>query len=81
MALDDDRKNASILPLNMVERRTYTPHKTLFRVSWLVEGKRKEKFFSARAWAEKYVSVLLDAAQVVQVSIDPMIGDVVVEES
>lgn len=81
MALDDDRDNNSFIR-EIVESTEVKPKNTtmkVHRVSWLVDGKRKEKFFMARQWAEKYVTLLLDAADLIQTSIDPMIGDVEVD--
>ena len=48
----------------------------MYRVSWLVDGKRRERFFAARSWAEKYVNVLLDCADTLQTKVDPMIGEI-----
>jgi hypothetical protein len=77
MSLDDGRDDI-VCPVVLVaeERRKVSCSTNVYRVSWNVNGVRKEEFFASRVWAEKYVNMLLDAAQLIRIDIDPLIGDV-----
>jgi hypothetical protein len=79
MSLDDDRNNVGECPVVLVaEERRKVPR--VYRVSWNVNGVRKEVFFASKAWAEKHVNKLLECAQIVGIDIDPMIGDIQVSD-
>jgi hypothetical protein len=54
---------------------------SFYRVSWIVDNKRKEQFFSAKSWAQVYVDKLLDAAELVGIKILPLIADVYVQDN
>lgn len=80
MALDDDRDNVGVCPVVLVAKEVTKPKTKVYRVSWYIEGKRQERFFVSRPWAEQFVRILLDSADVLRCPVDPMIGDVEVSE-
>jgi hypothetical protein len=52
----------------------------IYRVSWIVEGKRKEEFFKNRQWAETFCRKLVLAAELLKTNIDPMVGELTLGE-
>ncbi len=63
-------------PVTLVPQVECRANVKMYRVSWFINDKRHERFFAARAWAEKFVQVLLDAADMLGTKVDPMIGEI-----
>lgn len=79
MDIDDtDAKIPGLLEL--VPNEPVQVNLKMYRVSWIVEGKRREQFFAKRQWAENAVRRLLDAAEIVNIIIEPLIGEIEVQD-
>jgi hypothetical protein len=51
----------------------------VYRVSWIIEHKRREKFFYSKEAADAFVSKLNEAGELLEIRVSPLIGEVEVE--
>lgn len=52
-----------------------TAQEKIYRVSWEINGRRQEKYFMYKQWADRHVQVLCDAANVLQTQVQPFIKE------
>lgn len=74
--IDDSQQLKPQTILKVAPEEVIVPKEFIYRVSWIINDRRKEVFFKHRSWAETFVDKLLAASQLLHVQVTPLIGDV-----
>jgi hypothetical protein len=79
--LDDDRNNVGVSGVvSGVDNADDNNNNNVYRVSWMINGTRQERFFRSKSWADQFVRKLLEAADLLRTKVDPMVGTIEVAD-